>query len=81
MSSKSVTRMSIDIPTKDHKRLKMLANSKGLSLREFVLFLIDPVIHPEKKPNCETVKAMEEARKGKTIKAKDLQDLWKKLDI
>jgi len=32
-------------------------------------------IHPEKRPNAKTLKAMEEARKGKTIKAKDISEL------
>jgi hypothetical protein len=31
------TRMSIDVPLKDHKRIKMLAAAEGVSIREFVV--------------------------------------------
>ncbi|WP_194847504.1 hypothetical protein [Candidatus Neptunochlamydia vexilliferae] len=76
-----MTRMSIDIPTKDHRRLKVLANSQGLTIREFVLTSLEPALHPTKKPNKETQKAMEDARKRKTIKANDFEDLCDKLGI
>ena len=38
-------------------------------------------INPEKKPNAQTRKAMQDARKGKTLKAKDISDLYKQLGI
>lgn len=76
-----MTRMSIDIPTKDHRRLKMLANAEGLTIREVVLTLLEPVLHPQKIPNKTTKKAMQDARKRRTIKAKDFQDLCDKLGL
>ena len=80
-TAKKTTRMSIDIPVKDHTRIKVLAAAEGVSLKEFVIECIQERIHPEKKPNAETRKAMEDARKGKTIKAKDMLELYKKLGI
>ena len=74
-----MTRMSIDIPSKDHRRLKTLANAQGLTIREIVLNLLDPVLYPNKVPNKTTKKAMEDARKRKTIKSKDFDDLCNKL--
>jgi len=75
------TRMSIDISVKDHKRIKVLASCEGVSLKDFVIECIHEKINPEKKPNAQTRKAMQDARKGKTLKAKDISDLYKQLGI
>jgi hypothetical protein len=75
------TRMSIDIPVKDHKRIKVLASAEGVTLKDFVIDCIREKIHPEKKPNAKTRKAMSDARKGKTTKAKNLEDLYEQLGI
>lgn len=77
------TRMSIDVPLKDHKRIKMLAAAEGISIREFVVDCIANKIYPEKEkhPNKITRKAMGDARKRKTVKAKDFNDLCKQLGI
>jgi len=74
--------MSIDVRLKDHKRIKMLAAAEGISIREFVIECIAEKIYPEKKqPNKTTRKAMESARKGKSIKAKDFDEICKKIGI
>jgi hypothetical protein len=77
------TRMSIDVALKDHKRIKMLAAAEGVSIREFVIECITERLYSEKKkhPNKTTRKAMENARKGKTIKAKDFDEICKQLGI
>ena len=75
------TRMSIDIPIKDHKRIKILASAEGVTLKDFVIGCIQERMSPEKKPNAKTRKAMNDARKGKTFKAKDLADLYDELGI
>ena len=75
------TRMSIDISIPDHRRLKILADTENMTIREFVLSVLDPILHPEKIPNKKTIRAMENARKRKTIKAKDFEDLYEKLGI
>ena len=79
--SARTTRMSIDVPLKDHKRIKVLAAAEGATLREFVIECIHERIYPEKRPNKKTIKAMEDARKGKAIKAEDFDDLCKQLGI
>ena len=81
MSSKT-TRMSIDIPQRDHRRLKMLANAYGLSLKEFVLNQLDPILHPEKIPSKSTKKAIQKIERGEgLISCTDVDDLLNKLDI
>jgi len=79
--TKKTTRMSIDVTLKDHTRIKVLAAAEGLSVKEFVIECINERIHPEKKPNAKTRKAIEDARNGKTIKAKDVSELYKHLGI
>lgn len=76
-----VTRMSIDIPLKDHKRVKVLAAAEGVSLKEFVIDCIHERIRPEKKPNAKTRKAMKDIEEGKTLKAENIADLYKDLGI
>jgi hypothetical protein len=78
---KKTTRMSIDVTSRDHTRIKVLAAAEGLTLKEFVIECIKERINPEKKPNAKTRKAMDDARKGKTIKAKDMSELYKQLGI
>lgn len=73
--------MSIDIPLKDHKRIKILAAAEGVSLREFVIECINERIYPEKRPNKATKRAMEDARKGKGITVEDFDDLCKQMGI
>ena len=80
MSTK-IIRMSIDVPPQDHKRIKIFAAAEGTTLREFVIECIHEKIYPERRPNKKTIKAMEEARKGKTSKAKDFDDLCSQLGL
>jgi macrodomain Ter protein organizer (MatP/YcbG family) len=76
-----LTRMSIDISMQDHRRLKVLAAAAGITLKEFVIDCIHERINPEKKPNAKTRKAMGDARRGKTMKAKNMSDLYEQLEI
>ena len=41
-----LTRMSIDIAVKDHKKLKMKAAKEGISIREFVIDFIHDKMNP-----------------------------------
>ena len=41
-----LTRMSIDIAGKDHKKLKMKAAKEGISIREFVIDCIHDKMNP-----------------------------------
>jgi len=75
------TRMSIDISSQDYRRLKILADAEEMTLREFVLDVLNPILHPKKTPNQETIRAIGDAKKRKTIKTKDFEDLCDKLDI
>jgi hypothetical protein len=73
--------MSIDVPLKDHKRIKVFAAAEGASIREFVIECIRERIYPENPPNKKTQKAIKDARKGRTRKAKNFDDLCEQLGI
>ena len=89
-NNNDISRITIDMPKVDHKRLKTLAALSGKSLREMILEFIDqglsqyqeiecPLNH---KPNEETIKAILDSEKEENlVKAKDVKDLFKKLGI
>jgi antitoxin component of RelBE/YafQ-DinJ toxin-antitoxin module len=59
----------------------MLIMSNHCPWQKVVTSKTDPQILSVRAPNSETLKALHDAREGKTVKAINLQDLWKKLDI
>ena len=83
MSTKqSRSRITVDIPKKDHQKLKAMAAALGKSMREVVIESIELHIHSAKKPNKKTLKALADIEKKKgLVKAKNAADLFKKLGI
>lgn len=84
--SKPNTRVTIDIPTADHKRLKMLAAYQGKSMREIFIELIERGLeeyndcHEGHTPNEVTKKALENVETRKSLnKANSVEELFKKL--
>lgn len=78
----TMSRMTIDIPAEDHRRLKALAAVLDKSMRELVADWIHGNLYADNTPNAKTLKAIESFEKGKGIvQAKDAKDLFKKLDI
>lgn len=73
--------MTIDIPKRDHKRLKALSAFLGKSMREIVSDWIHDNLYSDNIPNEQTLKAIDDIKKGKNlIEAKDAKDLFNKLD-
>ena len=84
---KTNTRITIDIPTVDHKKLKMLAAYYGKSMREvFIEFIKHGLEYYQEcskdhTPNETTKKALENVKKRKGLKeAKTVEELFKKLE-
>ena len=74
------SRITIDIPKIDHKKLKAISALLGISMRELVIESIRE--HLYKYPNKETLKAIENVEKGGNLtKTKNIKDLFKKLGI
>lgn len=80
--STETTRLSVEIPMKDHRKLKILAEANGLTLRELVLIVLEPVLYPKKTPNAVTQKAIKDTKKGIGLKTyEDVDHLWEVLGL
>jgi len=83
-----MSRITIDIPIADHKRLKAIAAVLGKSMRDIVIDSIEEhllkvkIPSKGKVPNKKTLKAITNIEEGKNlIEAKDAEDLFNKLGI
>jgi Antitoxin ParD len=82
MSEAHLSRMTIDIPAEDHRRLKALAAVLGKSMREIVADWIHGNLYSKNTPNATTLKAIDSIEKSKgLIEAEDAKDLFRKLGI
>ncbi len=83
MNTKSdLSRITIDIPKKSHKRLKAMAAILGKSMREIIIESIEERLYSADSPNKETLKAIEKVEKSKDlIEADEAEDLFKKLGM
>ena len=86
MPNKTNTRVTVDIPTVDHKKLKMLAAFHGKSMREIFVELIEQGLEgyqessQNHQPNEITKKALDDVKHKKGLKkAKTVEELFKKL--
>ena len=80
-SQTNLSRLTIDIPKKTHTHLKAIAALQGKSMREYVSDLIKQALS-NRVPNQETLRAIADVENEKDlVKAKDVLDLFDKLDI
>jgi ribosomal 50S subunit-associated protein YjgA (DUF615 family) len=81
-NKRELSRITIDIPVADHKRLKALAAVLGKSMRDIVITSIEEHLHKVKIPNKKTLRAIANIEDGNDlVQAKDAEDLFKKLGI
>lgn len=79
-SKSEYSRITVDIPKVDHKKLKAMAAIRGTSMRKIIIESIE--LYSENFPNEETIKAIREAEDEKNlVRAKDIKDFFKKLGI
>lgn len=82
LTRRHLSRMTIDIPEEDHKRLKALAAVLGKSMREIVMDWIHEHLYSSNTPNAETLKAIKQIENGENlIESDNIEDLFKKLGI
>ena len=86
MVNKVNTRVTVDIPTIDHKKLKILAAFHGKTMREIFVEIIEQGLeqYPEcpknHTPNEKTKKALESTKNKKGLKkTESVEELFKKL--
>ena len=84
--AKTNTRVTVDIPTVDHKKLKMLAAYHGKTMREVFVELIEHGLEHYQEcsedhvPNETTKKTLEKVKTRKGLKKADtVEELFKKL--
>ncbi len=79
---KELSRITIDIPKEDHKKLKAMAAILGKCMREIVIESLKEQLNGSKIPNKKTLKVIADAHKGKGLTtAKDAEDLFEKLGL
>lgn len=84
--AKPNTRVTVDIPSVDHKKLKMLAAYQGKSMRELFVELIEHGLEhyqecsEDHTPNEITKNALDKVKAKKGLKkANSVEELFKKL--
>ena len=77
------TKLTIEMPKKEHQRLKATAAALGLTIKDLVLGCIrDNVLYSSNRPNDETLKVFRETDAGKNLKSfKSADDFLKDLGI
>ncbi|MCH9626692.1 MAG: hypothetical protein S4CHLAM2_03200 [Chlamydiales bacterium] len=82
MATPDHTRMSIDIPDEEHRKLKAIAALRGVSMKAIILECLSRELYSDNSPNKLTERAFQDSDKGKNIqKYKDLDDLRSQLGI
>jgi len=83
MTAKSnLSRMTIDIPEEDHRRLKALAAVLGTSMRKIIIEWIHENLYSSNTPNTKTLEAIKQVEDGENlIEGDNMEDLFKKMGI
>ncbi len=82
MTAKRTTRMTIDVPARQHRRLKAIAALRGVPMKQIVLECIDKELYSQNIPNGETLKVFQETDEGKNLyHYEDVDEMFKKLGI
>ena len=81
-SHRHQSRISIEIPSNEHKKLKALAAFSGMTIKELVLSCLREHVLGGEKPNAETLKVFKETDEGKgLVECDDFDDFVEKLDL
>ena len=80
-----ISRIIIEMPKEQHKRLKMRAAMLGKSMKDIILESLEATeecLNSDHYPNKTTLKTIESAKKGKNIfEVQDLKAFKKKLGL
>ena len=79
MTTKSI-RITIDLPNKEHKKLKIAATLLGVSMKEFVIDSLHETFK-SRTYNKKTLKAIREAEEGNLKEFDSLEDMFEDLGI
>ena len=73
------TRITIDLPSEEHKRLKAIAAIRGTTLQDLIIDCIDEKMH---QPNAKTIEVIRKAERGEGLThCKNFDDFIKKIGL
>lgn len=76
------TRLTFELPSVDHKKLKALAALAGISMKDLILTCLKENLLSENVPNEETIRVFKETDAGKNlIRFKNADELVDKLGL
>lgn len=76
------TRMTIDIPYEEHKKLKAIAALRGVSMKAIILECLSRELYSDNVPNKTTEKVFKESDQNKNVNYyDDLNDLRSRLNL
>lgn len=80
--SKDTTRVTVDFPNEEHKRLKAVAALMGLSIKDYIIFCVEEKIFSRNRPNNKTKKVFEQTDQGENLTAcANVDDMIEKLGL
>jgi len=65
--SDETTRMSIDVPYEEHRKLKAIAALRGISMKAIILECLSKELYSDNVPNPTTEKTLQESDKDKNV--------------
>jgi hypothetical protein len=80
--NKNTTRVTVDFPNEEHKRLKAVAALMWLSIKDYIILCVEEKIFSKNRPNKKTRKVFEQTDQGKNLTAcADIDDMIEKLGL
>ena len=77
----STVRITLDLPSREHKKLKTTATLLGLSMKDIVMLSLEE-LYKNEAFNKQTQKAIGDAEKGRNVKRYDsVGDLFEALGL
>lgn len=79
-----ISRIIIELPKEEHRKLKSRAAFQGKTMREMVLeslAVTDACAYSSHKPNAQTKKSLKNIEEGKNLTEISLDDFIKKLGL
>lgn len=74
-------KITIECTLDERTYIKMLAAKAHVGLSEFMLSYVRPDFPKGRKPNMETLEAIQELRDGRGIKCESIDDFWEKMGM
>lgn len=80
--SRDTTRVTVDFPHEEHRRLKAVAALMGVSIKDYIIICVEEKMFSKNIPNSKTRRVFEDTDQGKNLTAcENVDDLIHKLGI